>query len=146
MRLNLQTDYALRLLMHLAVNEEHLCTIAEIAERYDISKNHLMKVAHALGKEGVIGTVRGRSGGLHLAQPATEIVIGDIVRLMEADLAVVECFQGGSNQCAITPACRLKGVFGEAVNAFLKVLDNYTIDHLVRRNTKLHVLLQVEAA
>ena len=146
MRLNLQTDYALRLLMHLAVNDAHLCTIAEIAERYDISKNHLMKVAHILGREGVITTVRGRSGGLQLAEPATQIVIGNIVRLMEADLAIVECFQGGANQCAITPACRLKGVFDEAVNAFLTVLDKYTVDHLVRRNAKLQSLLQVEAA
>lgn len=146
MRLNLQTDYALRLLMHLAVNEGHLSTIAEVAERYAISKNHLMKVAHILGREGVIETVRGRSGGLRLARPAGKIIVGRIVRLMEADLALVECFQGGANECVITPACRLKGMLGEAVDAFLSVLDQYTIENLVRRNKKLHALLRVEAA
>ena len=146
MRLNLQTDYALRLLMHLAVNGETLSTIADVAERYDISKNHLMKVAHVLGREGVIETVRGRAGGLRLAQPADEINVGAIVRLMEADLAIVECFQGGAGECLITPACRLKGVFREALEAFLSVLDQYTIDELTRRNNKLRLLLQTEAA
>ncbi|MEO1241960.1 MAG: Rrf2 family transcriptional regulator [Pseudomonadota bacterium] len=146
MRLNLQTDYALRLLMHLAVNEDHLSTIAEVAEQYAISKNHLMKVAHTLGREGVIETVRGRSGGLRLACPASKIVVGRIVRLMEADLALVECFQGGANECVITPACRLKGMLGEAVDAFLSILDQYTIENLVRRNRKLNTLLRVEAA
>ncbi len=146
MRLNLQTDYTLRLLMHLAVNEGRLSTIADVAERYAISKNHLMKVAHILGREGVIETVRGRSGGLRLACPAGKILVGRIVRMMEADLALVECFQGGANECVITPACRLKAMLSEAVDAFLNVLDQYTIENLVRRNRKLHALLRVEAA
>ncbi len=144
MRLNVQTDYALRLLMHLAVNGQTLSTIADIAERYRISKNHLMKVAHILGKEGVIETVRGRSGGLRLAKKPDQIVIGKVVRLMEADLVLVECFQDGA--CVITPACRLKGILGEALKGFFDVLDQYTISDLVSRNKKLHGLLSVEAA
>lgn len=145
MRLNVQTDYALRLLMHLAVNDTELSTIADIAERYRISKNHLMKVAHVLGKNDIIETIRGRAGGLRLAVSADEIVIGDIVRLMEADLALVECFQSG-DECLITPACRLKGVLGEALDAFLAVLDQYTLEQLVQRNRKLTNLLSTEAA
>lgn len=146
MRLNLQTDYALRLLMHLAVNEDRLCTIADIADRYGISKNHLMKVAHLLGREGFIETVRGRSGGLRLARAASEIVVGDVVRRMEADFAIVECFEGGAGECMITPACRLKGVLNEAVKAFLGALDGYSLGDLVRRNASLRALLEEEAA
>ncbi|PQA86825.1 Rrf2 family transcriptional regulator [Hyphococcus luteus] len=146
MRLNLQTDYALRMLMHLAVNQDRLCTIADIAERYGISKNHLMKVAHLLGRDGFIETVRGRAGGLRLARPASEINVGDIVRRMEADFAVVECFAGGAGECAITPACRLKSVLKEALEAFLTALDAYTLDDLVRRNPRLRDLLAEEAA
>lgn len=146
MRLNLQTDYALRLMMHLAVNTDRLCTIADVAERFSISKNHLMKVAHVLGRDGYIETVRGRSGGLTLARPAGDINIGDIVRNMEADFALVECFQGGAGECVITPACKLKGVLSEAVEAFLAVLDQYSLDDLVRRNAKLRALLIEEAA
>ncbi|MEM9494764.1 MAG: Rrf2 family transcriptional regulator [Pseudomonadota bacterium] len=146
MKLNLQTDYALRLLMHLAVNEDSLVTIAEVAKRYDISKNHLMKVAHILGKEGVIDTVRGRSGGLRLAAPSSAINVGRVVRLMEADLALVECFQGPDGGCAITPACRLKHILNKALNAFLDVLDQYTVEDLVQRNDALKKLLFKEVA
>lgn len=146
MRLNLQTDYALRLLMHLAVNEDRLCTIADIAERYGISKNHLMKVAHLLGREDFIETVRGRSGGLRLARASSKINVGDVVRRMEADFAIVECFEGGAGECMITPACRLKGVLNEALKAFLNALDRYTLADLVRRNVQLRALLGEEAA
>ena len=146
MRLNLQSDYALRLLMHLAVNRNNLCTIAEVATRYKISRNHLMKVAHLLGQEGFIETLRGRSGGLRLAVEPKSIVIGDVVRRTEGDFAVVECFQADSGACLITPACRLKGVLAEAVEAFLSVLDSYSLDDLVRRNPALRDLLKAEAA
>jgi len=144
MRLNLQTDYALRLLMHLAINTEKLSTIADVAMRYNISKNHLMKVAHVLGKENIIETVRGRAGGLRLAQTAEKIVIGDVVRLMEGDLDLVECF--GSGACFIAPTCRLKGVLREALEAFLNILDQYTVEHLVQKNKILRELLCVEVA
>lgn len=146
MRLNLQSDYALRLLMHLAVNRSALCTIAEVAERYDISKNHLMKVAHLLSREGFIETVRGRTGGLRLAHSPADILVGDVVRRMEGDFAVVECFQQNGGHCLITPTCRLKLVLGEALEAFLAVLDDYSLDDLVRRNPALRRLLATEAA
>lgn len=146
MRLNVQTDYALRLLMHLAVNPDALVTIAEAADRYGISRNHLMKVAHILGREEFIETVRGRSGGLRLARPAREICVGDVVRCIEGDFALVECFQDGKEECLITPACKLKGVLHQAMAAFLTVLDQYTIHHLVTRNPDLKILLGSEAA
>ena len=146
MRLNLQSDYALRLLMHLAVNRGELCTIADIAARYGISKNHLMKVAHVLGQEGFIETLRGRAGGLRLALPPGEILVGDVVRHTEVDFAVVECLQSDGGACLVTPACRLKSVLREAMEAFLSVLDGYSLDDLVRRNPALRRLLQGEAA
>ena len=146
MRLNLQSDYALRLLMRLAVNDGALVTIADTAERYAISRNHLMKVANSLAREKLIASVRGRSGGLRLARPADRIMVGDVVRRMEGDFALVECFQGGKSECAITPACRLKGVLHEAMEAFMGVLDQYSLHDLVARNGALKKLLIVEAA
>ena len=103
MRLNLQSDYALRLLMHLAANDGELITIKQVAERFRISQNHLTKVAYLLGREGFIETVRGRSGGLRLARKPAAIRIGEVVRYME-DLALVECLPGGSGGCFIVPA------------------------------------------
>lgn len=146
MRLTQQTDYALRLLMHLATHGDDLCTIAEIAGRYAISKNHLMKVAQALSNAGLIDALRGRSGGLRLARPAEEIPLGAVMRLMEPDFALVECQREDGGACLITPACRLPAVLNKAMRAFLEVLDGHTLADLTRRNTPLRALLTGDAA
>ena len=145
MRLNLQSDYALRLLTHLAIHRDRLVTVAEVASRFRISQNHLMKVAHLLGRAGFIETVRGRSGGLRLAGDPATIRVGDVVRQMEGDIHLVECFAAESDSCLISGACRLKGVLHEALEAFLAVLDRYTLADL-SVNPKLRQLLRKEAA
>ncbi len=146
MRLTVQTDYALRMLMHLACRADALVTIHEIAERYGISKNHLVKVAHRLGRAGFIETIRGRSGGLRLGRPAEEILVGTVARYTEQGSALVECFPGGSGKCLVKPHCRLKSVLAEAQEAFFTVLDRYTIHDLVKRNPGLLALLVGDAA
>jgi len=146
MRLNLHSDYALRLLMHLAANREALITITETANRYDISKNHLMKVAHLLGKAGFIETIRGRSGGLRLARDPSDINIGDVVRHTEGDFAIVECLPGGKGTCFIAPSCRLKHVMKEATDAFISVLDQYNLGYLMKNNIDLLSMLGNDAA
>ena len=120
MRLTLHTDYALRTLIYLGLSEPRHATIAEISRAYGISENHLVKVVHRLGQLGFVKTSRGRGGGLRLARPAEDIIVGQVVRQTEEDLALVACFANGI--CAITPACRLRGVLGEALAAFLAVL------------------------
>lgn len=127
MRLTLFTDYALRVLMYLGLKRGELATIREIAERYRISENHLMKVVHQLGKDGFVDTIRGRQGGLMLARAPKEINIGDVVRRYEDDLRLVECFDRKTNTCPIAGACSLTGVIGDALAAFLKVLDRKTL-------------------
>ena len=147
MRLNVQTDYALRQLMYLAVNRGRLCTIREVSGHYGISNNHMIKVAYLIGQAGFVATTRGRSGGLALKMAPEQIVIGDVVRKMEADFAIAECFQSGkNNNCVIAPSCRLKSVLKEAVEAFTTVLDRYTIADLVRGNDGLRELLFREVA
>lgn len=146
MRLTLQTDYALRLLMHLAVNAPELVTISDVAARYGISKNHLMKVAHALGREGFIETVRGRGGGLRLQRPANAVNVGRVVRTLEASTALVECFPNGNGACLISPACKLKGALLLAQNAFFEVLDGYSVEDLTAGNAALVGLLSEDIA
>tara|TARA_R110000787_G_scaffold214699_1_gene323888 strand:- start:173 stop:616 length:444 start_codon:yes stop_codon:yes gene_type:complete len=141
MRLNLQTDFALRTLMHLAINTDRRVTISEISETFGISRNHLMKVALALSHEGLVATERGRAGGLSLARAASDIPVGDVVRRMEGNAALVECFPGGAGGCRISPACRLRGALAEALEAFFATLDSYSIADLVRSNAPLHDLL-----
>ena len=133
MRLTTYTDYGLRLLMYVALKDDELATIQEVADAYGISKNHLMKVAYNLGLGGYLDTVRGRGGGLRLARPPETINLGDVVRRMEDDFALVECFEP-TNVCSITRACRLKGILGEALKAYLSVLDKYSLADLAGSN------------
>ncbi len=127
-RLTVYTDYSLRTLMYLGVRgREHLVTIQEIADAYQISKNHLMKVTYDLGQHGYIETIRGRGGGIRLALDPAQINIGEVVRKTEEDFHIVECFNPESNLCKISPECRLKFALAEALKAYLAVLDSYTL-------------------
>ncbi len=130
MRLSVQTDYALRTLMFLAVKQGHH-SIADIAGAYGISKNHLMKVAQRLAAEGFVESVRGRSGGLKLALPANKLNIGAIVRILEDTGTFVECFDAATNNCVVTPACGLRHVLAGALEAFLRHLDQFSVADLV---------------
>ena len=142
MRLTTHSDYALRLLMYAALKEGALVQIQEVAEAYGISKNHLMKVAFQLGRLGFLDTVRGRGGGLRLARAPKDITIGEVVRQAEESFALVECFEPGSNACVITAPCRLRGVLRKALDAYLSVLDEYTLADLIQpRNALSRILL-----
>jgi Rrf2 family nitric oxide-sensitive transcriptional repressor len=141
MRLTVYTDYALRLLMFVALKRGELATIQEVADAYGISKNHLMKVTYDLGHHGFLETVRGRGGGFRLARTAERIGLGEIVRQMETDFTMVECFAPAADRCRITGTCRLQGVLCDALNAYLMVLDKYTLADLAGRNPALSRML-----
>ena len=144
MRLTVYTDYALRMLMYLALKDDGLATIEEIAQSYGISKNHLMKVAHQLGVAGYLETVRGRWGGLRLAKPAKTIRLGEVVRYTEPDMAIVMCFDPINADCAILPSCVLRRALERARRAFLEVLDDYTLSDLIRPRGPLQSMLAIE--
>lgn len=140
MHLTRHTDYALRMLIHLAANDKKLCSISEISQAFGISQNHLMKVANGLGRAGYVQAVRGRAGGLRLARPAAEINVGDVVRFTEEGFELADCAH-----CVIAPACGLTGVLAEALGAFMRVLDGYSLADLARRRSALRNLLNVGA-
>ena len=140
MRMTLHSDYALRMLIYLAVHPDRPVTVGDIAAAYRLSRNHLLKVALNLSKGGFVETIRGRSGGLRLAKPAAEITIGAVVRHLEEDFALVECLKAGGGACAISPLCRMKGLFSEALAAFLNVLDRHTIGEIVGKPDALAAL------
>jgi len=146
MRLTLQTDYALRMLMYLATNQHQLVTIADTSRKFGISRNHLMKVARILATCGYIETVRGRSGGLRLARAPGEINIGKVARDVENDSAFLECFPNGQGNCLITPSCRLKGLMSAALETFYASLGRKTLADLTNGNLKLAGTLVEEAA
>ncbi|MGQ7830038.1 RrF2 family transcriptional regulator [Altererythrobacter sp. Z27] len=126
MRLNLMTDYALRLLMYLAT-EERTVSVDEIADAYGISRNHLMKVGQQLSAMGLVTAKRGRGGGLALAVPPEEVSVGAVVRQLESLGGFVECFSPDTNTCRIAGMCGLQGALKLALGDFLKRLDGYTL-------------------
>jgi Rrf2 family nitric oxide-sensitive transcriptional repressor len=141
MRMTYRTDYALRVLIYLAMRPGHVCTVNDIAETYDLSRNHLIKVAQTLRDLGFVETSRGRSGGIRLALPPGDIPVGDLVRATEDDFSLVECMMAQGNNCRISPGCMLKGMFAEALAAYMAVLDRYTLADIVRNRAVLAGLL-----
>ncbi|MGN7760017.1 RrF2 family transcriptional regulator [Paenibacillus sp. 22594] len=147
MRLTMYTDFSLRILMYLGAKEQsELSTIQDISDAYHISKNHLMKVSHELGQAGYIEAVRGRGGGIRLAKRPELINIGEVVRRMEDDFHLVECFNPAGNSCPITPVCGLKGVLGRALSAYLQVLSEYTLADLLLNKHDLQAIFHKEVA
>ena len=137
MRLTLHTDYALRLLMLLAMEPDEIHTIEEVARRYGISRNHLMKVTQTLAQAGFVDSLRGRGGGVRLARDAATINIGAVVRSTEDGFALVECFDARRNRCVAAPACGLREPLEEALRAFIAVLDGYTLADLMSNRASL---------
>jgi len=136
MRLTQYTDYSLRVLLYLAHKKDEMVTINELADFYKISRNHLVKVVHNLGIKGYLHTTRGKNGGLRLARPAHEIVIGDVVRKVEPDFELLECFNRSTDHCVITKTCGLKSVLISARDDFLSTLDLYTVADAVKGMNK----------
>jgi Rrf2 family nitric oxide-sensitive transcriptional repressor len=142
MQLTAHTDFALRLLIYLAIHpQDKPATVKDAAERYGISINHLAKVAQKLVQEGVVESQRGRGGGLKLALPPEEINIGQLVRKTE-NMELLECFASDCS-CPILSVCSLYGVLRKAEKAFLDVLDQYSLADIVKNKLRLIDKLQI---
>ena len=133
MRLTDYTDFSLRTLIYVAVHPGELVTIQRIADAFSIPKNHLIKIVQKLGQAGFLHTVRGRAGGIELGRPAADINVGEVIRTMESDFNLVECFQGDDNHCVITRVCGLRGALSAALRAYFEVLDSYSLQDLVEK-------------
>lgn len=147
MKLTQHTDYAIRVLMFasgrwLRDGAEALSSIHEIADAFQISENHLMKVVHRLAQEGLLHTQRGRGGGLRLAQDPARTTVGEVVRVIEDDMTLVECFGAGST-CPLTASCLLANALDRARTAFLAELDRVTLAQLVPRARAREILALV---
>lgn len=138
------TDYSLRTLIYAALHQGETVTIKAVADKYQISKNHLMKVVQVLSNKDYLTATRGKNGGIRLSRDPAQINIGELVRLHEQDSTLVECF-GTDNHCVISPACQLKGILAQAMECFFAHLDNFTLADLVNSNTnsELKQLLQI---
>lgn len=137
MKLTDYTDYSLRVLIYAAVHPNESVTIQQISDTFGISRNHLVKIVQNLGQKGFLLTMRGRSGGIRLARAPIEINLKEIVCATEPDFGIVECFRDG-NRCVITRTCGLRGILHQALQAYLDVLDSYSLQDLVEKPTAIN--------
>ena len=142
MRLTRYTDYALRTLMQASLMPPmQRLSVAEITTTFALSRSHVMKIVQRLGQLGYLHNIRGKGGGIELGMAPQQINIGQVVRAMEANLTVIDC---SSPHCRLQQGCQLKGILGEAMNAFLGVLDQYTLADLLSNRQELIQLLDLE--
>jgi Rrf2 family transcriptional regulator, nitric oxide-sensitive transcriptional repressor len=134
MHLTKHTDISLRVLMYLGTHKGEICNISEIATKVNVSRNHLVKVVHKLAGFGYIKSKQGRGGGILIDGDLKEIRVGDVVRDMETNLSIVDC---STRSCPLTPSCILKKALSDATTAFMKVLDDYTLEDLIRNKRTL---------
>ncbi|MEM7047460.1 MAG: Rrf2 family transcriptional regulator [Pseudomonadota bacterium] len=154
MRLTRHTNYALRMLMYcgsknsLAQDEAKgtLATIKEISAFYGLSEKFLTKILLSLTKHGFMTTVRGRHGGICLAMPADEIYLGDVIRKVEENFELAECFQAGEVTCPLVHACGLNQALSRALEGFFDTLNEYTLDDLIQKQHNINVLVELTTA
>ncbi|HTO29742.1 MAG TPA: iron-responsive transcriptional regulator RirA [Pararhizobium sp.] len=144
MRLTKQTNYAVRMLMYCAANDGRLSRVPEIAKAYGVSELFLFKILQPLNKAGLVETVRGRNGGVRLPKPASEITLFDIVKVTEDSFAMAECFEAGEIDCPLVDSCGLNSALRKALNAFFEVLQQYSIDDLVKARPQINFLLGID--
>lgn len=146
MRLSAFSDYSIRVLVQAALRAPARVTVDEVAETFGISRHHLVKVVHELGRNGYLATHRGVGGGFTLALPPEQIRLGAVVRLGEQSETVIDCTDGENRPCRLSPLCRLKGVLDEAAAAFFGVLDRYSLADLARQPGAMRAVLGLNGA
>jgi len=143
MEVSLHSDYSFRVLMYLALRSEGLSQIKTIAESFEVSEHHLIKVVQNLVKYGYVDSFRGRAGGIKLAMEPAKINIGQVFRRTEPSLRLLTCFDRNHNECRIAGICDLQGVFDAALQAFLRELDAVTLEDVVGNKRPLRKLLHL---
>lgn len=143
MRLSKQTNYAVRTLVYCAVNEPGLSRVNDIARAYGISDMFLFKIILPVAKQGLIETVRGRRGGVRLARPAHQIGLGEVVRITEESFALSECMEHDEHICPLRSRCAYTRALRQALEAFMSVLDGYTIADLASNSMELEATLGI---
>lgn len=143
MRLTQQANYSVRILMYCAAKKDEFAKVSEIARVYDISEYHLFKILPILVSNGFITTHRGRNGGLKLAEDPSKITLGQIIRAAEENFHLADCFDEGSYDCPLLSMCDFNHALNDALEAFLKALDKYTLADLTSKEGDMRSLLNI---
>lgn len=145
MKLTSQTSYAIRMLMYCHSKGE-LATVKEVAKFYGLPERFLFKILLSLNAAGYMETLRGRNGGIRLARPADQIRLGDVIRDIEENFELAECFQAEGSDCPLVTSCGMNEALNRALAGFFDILNEYTIADLARNNHNINVLMQLNKA
>jgi len=137
MRLTSYSNYALRAMQLAALKAPALVRVDDVVHVHGLARPHIVKIVHELGKAGLIETQRGRGGGFRLARAPEAITVGEVVRLTEGPIELVECFNDATNTCPLIGICRLSTAFAQATRAFFEVLDGVTIADIASNRDQL---------
>ncbi|MCA0872795.1 Rrf2 family transcriptional regulator [Seohaeicola saemankumensis] len=141
MKLTRYSDYALRVSLYLALHRDRLVSIQEVVETYALPRGNVMKLVTDLVGAGILVSVRGRAGGIRLAQSPKDITVGRVVRHTEGDGPLVDC-----SNCILAPACGLICIMREAKQAFFGVLDSYSLQDVITKNPEILTFLNRDGA
>jgi Rrf2 family nitric oxide-sensitive transcriptional repressor len=144
MQLTQFTDYSLRALIYIALKKD-ICTVKDITEAYIISNNHMIKIIHNLAKLGLIKTTRGKNGGISMAANSLDVNLGALILKLESNFDLVPCFNKEKANCFIAPVCTLKNILHEAQNAFMNVLNQFTLADIVHNKIELKAFLNIHS-
>lgn len=140
MNLSKFTDYSFRVLIYLSQNDERLCTVEEMATNLDISENHLKKIVQRLGKTDFITSIKGRNGGLELGLEPKDINLGEVFKITEDNLTLVECFCHSGYKCNLDGVCNLKSILNKSLTSFIDELSKYTLEDIINgEKLSLHI-------
>ncbi len=142
MQLTQFTDYSLRALIYIAI-KQNTCTINDIASAYAISHNHLIKIIHKLSKLGIVKTIRGKNGGIIMAENPAEINLKTLVLQLEPHFDLVPCFNKDKANCCIAATCKLRKILLDAQNAFFAFLEQFTLADIIQNKVELYPLLNL---
>lgn len=131
MQLSKFTDYTFRVLIYMATHQEELYTVEQLATKLEVSEHHLKKVIHKLAKTEYLISIKGRSGGLKLGLPPEEINLGEVLKVTEDNLCIVECIKSEMNCNFMTQECKLKGIIKESLHQFIEVFSRYTLQDIL---------------
>ena len=134
MTLSKFSDYAFRILILLGNNPDTIFTVDSISQTLELSNHHIKKIVYKLATSGYIDSSKGRNGGLRLGKNPADINLGELLKITEDNLNIVECFSKENNTCNISSSCKLKGVIGTAINSFMDVFNNYTLADVLDNN------------
>lgn len=131
MQLSKFSDYSFRALIYLAQHRDQLCTVEELSMNLNTSEQHMKKVIHKLGKTPYVTSIKGRGGGLRLGCEPQEINLGEILKITEDNLNILECFNQSAGCPLLSSGCKLKSITSDALQKFIEEFSNYTLEDLL---------------